>query len=91
MHVRLHDGPNVVDQTLLLTVKDGASGYTLPANDTLTFFTAMATVKNSATTNAGLDSLKKAIDKAKKLPATTLAVCNSCCQGETGNVNMSVC
>ena len=79
----------VTDQSLLLTVQDGATGYTLPANDTLTFFTAMATVRTSANTNAGLDSLKRAIDKAKNFMKTNIGVCASCCSGVTGNVNMT--
>jgi hypothetical protein len=74
---------------LLLTVQDGVSGYTLPANDTLTFYTAMATVRTSTNTAAGLDSLKRAIDKAKNFLKTNIGVCASCCSGVTGNVNMT--
>jgi len=81
--------PNVVDQAAMLTFRDGPSGYTLPANDTLTIFTAMATVRTAATSNAGLDSLKKAIDKAKNFMQKNLGICASCCQGTTGNVNMT--
>jgi len=81
--------PQVVDQAMMMTYKDGASGWTLPANDTLTIFTALATVRTSASTNAGLDSLKKAIDKAKEFVKKNLGVCASCCTGVTGNVNMA--
>jgi len=82
--------PAITDVTALLTFKDGPSGFTLPANDTLTIFTALATTKpNARSTNAGLDSLKKAIDKARNFMKTTIGVCASCCQGKTGNVNMT--
>jgi hypothetical protein len=79
----------ITDQTLLLTVQDGASGYTLPANDTLTIFTAFASVRTSTNSTAGLDSLKKAIDKAKEFMKKNIGVCASCCSGVTGNVNMT--
>ncbi len=79
----------IVDQAIMMTYRDGASGYTLPANDTLNIYTAMATVRTSANTAAGLDSLKKAIDKAKNYMKTTLKVCASCCTGVTGNVDMT--
>ena len=82
--------PTITDLSAILTFKDGASGYTLPANDTLTIFTALATTKaNSTTTNAGLDSLKKHIDKAKEFMKKDLGFCASCCSGVTGNVNMA--
>ena len=77
------------DVSALLTFKDGTSGYTLPANDTLTIFTALATVRTSANTTAGLDSLKKYVDKAKEFMKKNIGVCASCCQGVTGNVNMT--
>jgi hypothetical protein len=79
----------ITDQTLLFTYKDGVSGYTLPANDTLSIYTAMATVRNATNTTAGLDSLKKYIDKAKEFMKKNIGVCASCCQGVTGNVNMT--
>lgn len=79
----------VTDQTLLFTYKDGVDGYTLRANDTLTIYTALATVRTAYSTNAGLDSLKRAIDKAKNFLKTDLGYCGSCCTGVTGNVNMS--
>ncbi len=81
--------PSVVDQAVMLTFRDGPAGYTLPANDTLTIMTAMATVRTAANTNAGLDSLKKAIDKAKEFMRKNLGICASCCQGTTGNVDMA--
>ncbi len=90
MHVSGYSAePRTTDISALLTVKDGASGYTLPANDTLTIFTALATVRTAATTSAGLDSLKKAIDKAKDFMKKTVKVCASCCSGVTGNVDMT--
>jgi hypothetical protein len=65
------------------------SGYTLPANDTLTIWTAMAVVRPAGGTAAnGLDSLKKEIDKAAKW-YLNIAQCASCCIGTTGNVNKS--
>jgi len=81
--------PRTTDISALLTFKDGPSGYTLPANDTLTIITALATVRTAANTNAGLDSLKKAIDKAKNFMKANLRFCASCCTGVTGNVNMA--
>ena len=81
--------PRTTDVSTLFSFKDGLSGYTLPANDTLTIFTAIATVRTAATTGAGLDSLKKAIDKAKEFMKKYIGVCASCCQGVTGNVNMT--
>ncbi|PWB75970.1 hypothetical protein C3F09_01540 [candidate division GN15 bacterium] len=78
--------PVVEEQIGILTFKDN---YTLPANDTLTIVTALATVRTAASTAAGLDSLKAAIDKAATFAATTLGICGSCCQGTTGNVNMT--
>jgi hypothetical protein len=79
----------ITDQTILLTVQDGPSGFSLPANDTLTFYTAMATVRTSTNTAAGLDSLRRAIDKAKNFMKINLGYCASCCSGVTGNVNMT--
>ena len=82
--------PSITDLSAMLTFKDGTSGYTLPANDTLTIYTALATTKaNSTTTNTGLDSLKRHIDKAKEFMKKTIGVCASCCVGVTGNVNMT--
>ena len=77
----------VGDQSVLLSFKDA---YTLPANDTLTIFTALATVRTSASTSAGVDSLKKAVDKAKEFMFKTVGVVcvpGTCCVGQTGNVN----
>ena len=65
----------VTDLTALFTFCDGPTGYTLPANDTLTIYTAMATVRTASNTNAGLDSLKRAIDKAKEFAKRTLGMC----------------
>ena len=98
MHVnspQFFSEPTMVDKAVMMTYKDGLNGYTLPANDTLTIFTAMATVRTSAGTaigmgnpGPGLDSLKLAIDKAKNFMRKNLGFCASCCQGKTGNVNM---
>jgi hypothetical protein len=65
------------------------TGFTLPANDTLTIWTAIAVVRPASGTSAnGLDSLKNAIDKAKKwYPKVKVT---GCCIGTTGNVNKSV-
>jgi len=86
MHVPSYtnDAALIDDQSALLTFKDA---YTLPANDTLTIFTALATVKTAASTSAGLVDLKTAVDKAKEFMKKTVGVCASCCQGVTGNVN----
>ena len=71
----------------------GNVGFTLPANDTLTIWTAMAVVRPSGGTAAqGLDSLKKEMDKAFKwYTRTGVKTCpapgGSCCLGTTGNVN----
>ncbi len=81
--------PAVTDLSAMLTFKDAASGYTLPANDTLTIYTALASVKTAASTNAGIDSLKKYIDKAKEFMKKDLKICASCCTGVTGNVDMT--
>jgi hypothetical protein len=81
----------IVDQLGMLVFKSGSSGYTLPANDTLTIFTVMASVRTAASTPAGLDSLKKAIDQGKRWCNANLLTVRppSCCQGRRGNVNMS--
>ena len=91
MHVAGYTAePTIVDLATMMTYKDGPSGYTLPANDTLTIYSAIATTRaNAPTTAAGLDSLKRYIDKAKNFLKTNLGVCASCCQGVTGNVNMT--
>jgi len=67
-----NDPALVGDQSVLLSFKDA---YTLPANDTLTIFTALATVRTAANTNAGLDSLKRAIDKAEEFVKKTIGAC----------------
>ncbi len=84
----------VTDLHTVLVYKNGASnvGYTLPANDTLTIWTAMAVVRpTGGTTAQGLDSLKKEIDKAFKW-YENVRQCTApptCCIGTTGNVNKS--
>ena len=84
--------PRTTDIHVMLTYKGGATGYTLPANDTLTIYTAMAVTRSAATTAGGLDSLKKYIDKARKWSDWYVRKCTTpggCCTGTTGNVNMS--
>lgn len=79
MHVSgYYTEPRTTDLTSVLVYKDGTSGYTLPANDTLTIYTAIASVRTAANTAAGLDSLKRAIDKAKNFLTTNLGFCFCC-------------
>lgn len=86
----------VTDLHSVLVYKNGASnvGYTLPANDTLTVWTAVAVVRPTGGTVAqGLDSLKKEIDKAMKWYRNMGPIdfsCGCCCIGTRGNVNASV-
>ncbi|MFZ1683221.1 MAG: hypothetical protein WAU88_03730, partial [Candidatus Zixiibacteriota bacterium] len=81
--------PRTTDIHVVLTYKGGATGYTLPANDTLTVYTALAVTRSAANAAAGLDSLKRYIDKARKWSDWYLSRC--CCHwecvGVTGNVN----
>lgn len=84
----------VTDLHSVLAYKNGPSnvGYTLPANDTLTIWTAVAVVRpTGGSTAQGLDSLKREIDKAFKWYVTLkTCVCGSCCCiGTRGNVNKS--
>ena len=79
----------VTNQASIITIKDGPNGYTLPGNDTLTVFSALMAVRDAASTEAGLDSLKRATEKARWWILTHVGVCASCCAGKTGNVNMS--
>lgn len=79
----------VTDQASIITIKDGPSGYTLPGNDTLTVYSALVSVRDAASTAAGLDSLKRATQRARQFILTNLGICSSCCIGRTGNVNMS--
>jgi hypothetical protein len=65
------------------------TGYTLPANDTLSIYTAVAVVRPADGTAAnGLDSLKKEIDKATRWIQGVVPFCY-CCIGTTGNLNAS--
>ena len=85
----------ITDMHSVLVYKNvtGNVGFTLPANDTLTIWTAMAVVRPSGGTAAqGLDSLKKEMDKAFKwYTRTGVKTCpapgGGCCLGTTGNVN----
>ncbi len=80
----------ITDLHTVLVYKNAATtGYTLPANDTLTIWTAIAVVRPASGTAAnGLDSLKKEIDKAFAW-YKNVGQCLSCCIGTTGNVNKS--
>ncbi len=85
----------ITDLHSMLIYKNGASnvGWTLPANDTLTIWTAIAAVRPTGGTAAqGLDSLKKEINKAAfwfRGPRD-YGLCLGDCMGTRGNVNKSV-
>ena len=79
----------VTNQASIFTIKDGPNGYTLPATETLTVYSALVSVRDAASTSAGLDSLKRATQRARQFILTNLNICSSCCVGRTGNVNMS--
>jgi hypothetical protein len=83
----------ITDLHSMLVYKNGAAnaGFTLPANDTLTIYTAIAVVRPTGGTVAqGLDSLKKAMDKAfkwSKRMATECIICGGdCCDFNRGNI-----
>ncbi len=79
----------IADLHSMLTYKNGASnaGWTLPANDTLTIWTAIAATRpTGGTTAQGLDSLKKEIDKAFKWYEKVRPPVLSCCYFARGNV-----
>jgi hypothetical protein len=80
--------PQISDQISMLICKSGVNGYTLPADDTLSIYSAFATVNTAATSSAGLDSLKRSMDKAKQFLKTSIW---ECCEGgpRRGNVNIS--
>ncbi len=85
----------ITDLHSVLVYKNGAAntGWTLPANDTLTIWTVVAVVRPTGGTAAqGLDSLKKEIDKASVWYYSSVRDYNPCCCciGTTGNVNVSV-
>jgi hypothetical protein len=85
----------ITDLHSVLVYKNGAAnaGYTLPANDTLTIWTAMAVVRpTGGTALQAVDSLKKEIDKAFAWYANvrTCAPSLQCCLGTRGNVNKSL-
>ncbi|MBK7142143.1 MAG: hypothetical protein IPH75_08690 [bacterium] len=85
----------VSDLHSVLVYKNGAAnqGWTLPANDTLTVYTAVAVVRpTGGTVTQGLDSLKREIDKASiwyRNVRTWAWPCGCCCIGMRGNVNAS--
>jgi hypothetical protein len=85
----------ITDLHSMLIYKNGAAnvGFTLPANDTLTIWTAVAVVRPTGGTVAqGLDSLKREIDKARKWYSRMGPIdfsCGCCCIGTRGNVNAS--
>jgi hypothetical protein len=79
----------VTDLHSMLVYKNGAAnaGWTLPANDTLTIWTAIAAVRPAGGTTAqGLDSLKKEIDRAIRWYEKFRPPCCSCCYFTRGNV-----
>ena len=83
----------ITDLHSVLVYKNGAAnvGYTLPANDTLTIWTAMAVVRpTGGTALQAVDSLKKEIDKAFAWYANVRTCAGGCCIGTRGNVNKSV-
>ncbi len=86
----------ITDLHSVLTYKNGVGdvGFTLPANDTLTVWTAIAVVRpTGGTTAQGLDSLKREIDKARKWYTRRSCIDEkpdyscSCCIGNRGNIN----
>jgi hypothetical protein len=85
----------ITDLHSMLVYRNGANntGFTLPANDTLTVWTALAVVRPTGGTIAqGLDSLKKEIDKAfRQWNNNFRNWCwyIPCCVGYPGNVNKS--
>ncbi|MFZ1683222.1 MAG: hypothetical protein WAU88_03735 [Candidatus Zixiibacteriota bacterium] len=97
--------PRITDVHVVLTYKGGATAYTLPANDTLTVYTALAVTRSAANAAAGLDSLKRYVDKARKWCDSYVRFCGwgcagdpymtsevtspNCCVGTTGDVNMA--
>jgi len=87
MHVAGYTSESrVTDQFGLLTYQDGPNGFTLPANDTLFIYSAIATVNTAESINAGLDSLKMAMDRAKNFLKNGFWEC--CESPHRGNVNM---
>ncbi|MCM2272480.1 MAG: dockerin type I repeat-containing protein [candidate division Zixibacteria bacterium] len=82
-------GARITDLYSMLIYKNqAATGWTLPADDTLTIWTALAVTRPSGGTTAqALDSLKKTIDKAVAWSWQVQENCRSCCIGTTGDVN----
>jgi hypothetical protein len=81
--------PRVTDIHTMMVYRGGTTGYTLPANDTLTIYTALIVTRTAANSAAGLDSLKRYVDKAVKWSTLYVRKCIVCCDcvGVTGNVN----
>ena len=79
--------PGITDMVSLLTYRSGNNGWTLPANDTLSVYSAIATVNTAASPSAGLDSLKRAMEKAN-LFVRDVFWFYTCCSQYTGNVNL---
>ncbi|MBK7141008.1 MAG: hypothetical protein IPH75_02865 [bacterium] len=81
--------PRITDLHSMLVYKNEMStGWTLPANDTLTIWTAMAVTRPTGGTPVQvLDSLKRTIDKAVAWTRNVQTTCLSCCVGTTGDVN----
>lgn len=82
--------PRVTDLHSMLVYKNVTStGWTLPANDTLTIWTAMAVTRPSGGTTAqALDSLRKTVDKASAWSRNVQTDCLSCCVGQVGDLNL---
>ncbi|MBK7142146.1 MAG: hypothetical protein IPH75_08705 [bacterium] len=79
----------IADLHSMLVYKNGAAnaGFTLPANDTLNIWTAIAVVRpTGGTTAQGLDSLRKEIDKAFAWSNNVATCCCGCCELTRGNV-----
>ncbi len=81
--------PRVTDLHSMLVYKNVTStGWTLPANDTLTIWTAMVVTRPSGGTHIqALDSLRKTVDKAVAWSRNVQTDCLNCCVGTTGDIN----
>ncbi len=79
----------ITDLHSMLVYKNQIStGWTLPANDTLTIWTAVAVTRPSGGTNVqALDSLRQTIEKAAAWLRQVQSSCLSCCVGTTGDIN----
>lgn len=81
--------PEMADLHSVLVYKNNSNGagFTLPANDTLTIWSAVAVVRPSGgTVEQGLDSLYAELDKARQWLDNVCNCCGTCCFGARGNV-----